>query len=225
MMYIYQLARHRPRLREVRLIAKGVRDALGPDYDVATHFTPRYNPWEQRLCLVPDADMFRAIKSGRASVVTDHIESFTENGIQLEIGQATRSRHHRYRDRPRAARPTAASNWRSTGASSTFGKTLAYKGLMVSGVPNFASVFGYINASWTLKSDLICTYVCRLLKLMDRKGMRQVTPRNRDETAAAPFVENFSSGYMQRALASWPKQGSKRAMARVSELHPRLRSA
>ena len=88
-------------------------------------------------------------------------------------------------------------------------QTLAYKGVMLSGVPNLASVFGYINASWTLKADLICTYVCRLLNLMDRKGARQVTPRSRDEKAVASFVEKFTPGYMERALANWPKQGSK----------------
>jgi hypothetical protein len=90
------------------------------------------------------------------------------------------------------------------------GEALAYKGVMMSGVPNFASVFGYINASWTLKADLICNYVCRLLNFMDRKGVRQATPKTRGESAAAPFVENFSSGYIQRALAGWPKQGAKR---------------
>ena len=89
------------------------------------------------------------------------------------------------------------------------GRTLAYKGVMMSGVPNLASVFGYINASWTLKADLICAYVCRLLNFMDRKGVRQVTPKSSDETASAPFVEGFTPGYIQRALASWPKQGAK----------------
>ena len=89
------------------------------------------------------------------------------------------------------------------------GKSLAYKGVMLSGVPNLASVFGYVNASWTLKADLICNYVCRLLNAMDRKGMRQVTPRCGDETGVAPFVQRFSSGYVQRAVATWPKQGSK----------------
>src|SRR5260370_7820347 len=90
------------------------------------------------------------------------------------------------------------------------GKTLGYKGVMMAGVPNFASVFGYINASWTLKADLICNYVCRLLNLMDRKGVLQVTPKDRGESAAAPFIENFTSGYIQRALSSWPKQGARK---------------
>ena len=101
------------------------------------------------------------------------------------------------------------------------GKTLAYKGVMMSGVPNLASVFGYINASWTLKADLICDYVCRLLNFMDRKGVRQVTPKNDGETAAAPFVERFSPGYMQRALGELAETGFQGAVARLSELHPR----
>ena len=207
MMYLYQLARRRPDFVKANII-KGVRHALGPDYDVATHFTPRYNPWEQRLCLVPDGDMFQAIKSGRASVVTDHIETFTENGIQLKSG--------RQLDADIIVTATGlvleafgGVKLSVDGRSVDVGQALAYKGVMLSDVPNFAAVFGYINASWTLKADLISTYVCRLLNRMDRKGVRQVIPRKGVETAAAPFVENFSSGYMQRALASWPKQGSK----------------
>ena len=207
MMYLYQLARRRPDVMKANII-KGVRHALGPDYDIATHFTPRYNPWEQRLCLVPDGDMFKAIKSGRASVVTDHVETFTEGGIQLKSGK------HLDADIIVTATGLVLEAYGGIklsvdGRSVDVGQTLAYKGVMLSGVPNFAAVFGYINASWTLKADLISTYVCRLLNLMDRKGVHEVTPRNRDETAAAAFVENFSSGYMQRSLASWPKQGSK----------------
>jgi monooxygenase len=207
MTYIYQLARHFPNFLKTGLLKK-VREELGPDYDVATHFTPRYKPWEQRLCLVPDADMFKAIKSGRASMVTDHIETFTEKGIKLKSGEELEA------DIIVTATGLVMQAFGGIelsvdGRSVDPGKTLAYKGVMVSGVPNLASVFGYINASWTLKADLICSYVCRLLNFMDRKGMRQVMPKNSDQTAAAPFVENFSSGYMERALASWPKQGSK----------------
>ncbi|HTT61875.1 MAG TPA: NAD(P)/FAD-dependent oxidoreductase [Bryobacteraceae bacterium] len=207
MIYLYQLARHYPNFVKTGLI-KRVREALGPDYDVATHFTPRYNPWEQRLCLVPDADLFQAIKSGRASVVTDQIATFTENGIQLQSGQELEA----------DIIVTATGLVMQTfGGAGLFvdgrrvdpGTTLAYKGVMMSGVPNLASVFGYINASWTLKADLISTYVCRLLNVMDRKRARQVTPKSADEAAAAPFVEHFTSGYMKRALANWPKQGAK----------------
>jgi monooxygenase len=176
---------------------------------VDTHFTPRYRPWEQRMCLIPDADMFEAIKSGRASVVTDQIETFTERGILLKSSKELEA--------DIIVTATGLAMQAFGGMELTVdkqcvdpGQVLAYKGVMMSGVPNFASVFGYINASWTLKADLICNYVCRLLNFMDSKGMRQVTPRPVDETAAAPFVENFSSGYIQRALASWPKQGHKK---------------
>jgi cation diffusion facilitator CzcD-associated flavoprotein CzcO len=207
MIYIYQLSQRFPNFIKNGLLTK-VREELGPDYDVATHFTPRYKPWEQRLCLVPDSDLFQTIKSGRANVATGEIETFTENGIRLKSGEELQ----------------ADIIVTATGlVMQTFGgielsvdgrgidpsQTLAYKGVMMSGVPNLASVFGYINASWTLKADLICKYVCRLLNFMDSKGLRQVTPKARGETAAAPFVENFTSGYMQRALAKWPKQGSK----------------
>jgi len=207
MIYVYQLARRYPNFVKTGIVKK-VREALGPDYDVATHFTPRYNPWEQRLCLVPDADLFRAIQSGRASVVTDEIARFGEKGILLKSGKELAA--------DIIVTATGLVMQAFGGAALAVdgrgvdpGKTLAYKGVMMSGVPNLASVFGYTNASWTLKADLICGYVCRLLNFMDRKGVRQVTPKSLDETAVAPFVENFTPGYIQRALASWPKQGSK----------------
>jgi cation diffusion facilitator CzcD-associated flavoprotein CzcO len=161
------------------------------------------------MCLIPDADMFVAIKSGRAGVVTDQIETFTERGILLKSGKELEA------DIIVTATGLALQTF--GGMELTVdkqrvdpGQVLAYKGVMISGVPNFASVFGYINASWTLKADLICNYVCRLLNFMDRKGVRQVTPRPVDESAAAPFIEKFTPGYMQRALASWPKQGRKK---------------
>jgi monooxygenase len=203
----YQLSQRFPNFTKTGML-KRVRAELGSDYDVAAHFTPRYNPWEQRLCLAPDADIFQAIKAGRASVITDHIEAFTEKGIQLKSGKELEA------DIIVSATGLMLQAFGGIelsvdGRSVNPGNTLAYKGVMISGVPNFASVFGYINASWTLKADLICAYVCRLLNYMDRKGARQVTPIPGGETATAPFVENFTSGYMQRALASWPKQGSK----------------
>jgi cation diffusion facilitator CzcD-associated flavoprotein CzcO len=207
MIYIYQLAQRFPNFVKTGLVKKVQRE-LGPGYDVATHFTPRYNPWEQRVCLVPNADMFQAIKSGRASVVTDQIETFTEKGIQLKSGKELEA------DIVVTATGLVLQAFGGMelsvdGRTVDLGKTLAYKGVMLSGVPNLASVFGYINASWTLKADLICTYVCRLLNRMDRKGVRQVTPQSRGETAAAPFVEKFTPGYIERAVANWPKQGSK----------------
>ena len=207
MIFFYQLSRHYPNFMKKGLIQK-VREALGPEYDVETHFTPRYNPWEQRLCLVPDNDMFQAIKSGRAGVITDQIETFTENGIRLKSGQELAA-DIIITATGLVMQAMGGIEISVDGRPVDLSRTLAYKGVMLSGVPNFASVFGYINASWTLKADLICAYTCRLLNFMDRKGLRQVTPNPRAETAAAPFVEHFSSGYMQRALAGWPKQGSK----------------
>jgi monooxygenase len=208
MTYIYQLSQRFPNFVKRGIIKKASKQ-LGTDFDVETHFTPRYRPWEQRMCLIPDADMFEAIKSGKASVVTDQIETFTERGILLKSGKE-----------PEADIVITATGLEMQafgGMELTVDKqrvdlsqALAYKGVMMSGVPNFASVFGYINASWTLKADLICNYVCRLLNFMDRKGVRQVIPNPVGESAVAPFVENFSSGYIQRALASWPKQGRKK---------------
>ncbi len=207
MLYIYQLSQRFPNFVK-RGLLKQVREQLGPDYDVAAHFTPRYKPWEQRMCVVPDADMFRAIKSDRASVVTDRIETFTEKGILLKSGQELEA------DIVVTATGLAMQFFGGIelsvdGQRVDPGQALAYKGVMMSGVPNLASVFGYINASWTLKADLICNYVCRLLNFMDRMGVRQVTPRNRGEHAVAPFVENFTPGYIERAVDGWPKQGSK----------------
>ena len=208
MTYVYQLSQRFPNFVK-RGIIKKAQQQLGTDFDVDTHFTPRYRPWEQRMCLIPDADMFETIKSGRASVVTDQIESFTERGILLKSGKELEA--------DIIVTATGLAMQAFGGMELTVdkqrvdpGQVLAYKGVMMSGVPNFASVFGYINASWTLKADLICNYVCRLLNFMDRKGVRQVTPQPVGESAAAPFVENFSSGYIQRALATWPKQGHKK---------------
>lgn len=208
MTYIYQLSQRFPNFVKRGIIKKAGKQ-LGTDFDVDTHFTPRYRPWEQRMCLIPDADMFEAIKSGRASVVTDQIETFTEKGIQLKSGKELEA--------DIIVTATGLAMQAFGGMELTVdkqrvdaGQVLAYKGVMMSGVPNFASVFGYINASWTLKADLICNYVCRILNFMDRKGVRQVTPNPVGESAVAPFVENFSSGYIQRALASWPKQGQNK---------------
>ncbi len=205
-MYFFRVCRKTPE-RARAFILDGVRAALGPDY-TAKHFTPSYNPWEQRLCLVPDADLFNAIKTGRASVVTDYIETFTETGITLKSGAALEA------DLIVSA---TGLNLEVLGGVSVvvdakpvdMSKTLNYKGMMYSDVPNLASSFGYTNASWTLKCDLTCEYVCRLLKHMDRHGYTQCTPHNADPTVTGvPWID-FSSGYVQRSLAKMPKQGSK----------------
>src|SRR5262249_7044250 len=168
MMYVYQLAQFYPNFVKSGLIGK-IRKELGPGYDVATHFTPRYNPWTQRLCLVPDGDLFQAIRGGRAGVATGQIERFTEKGIRLQSGEELQA------DIVVTAtglvlQAFGGADLEVDGRRVNLGSTLAYKGVMLSGVPNLAAVFGYINASWTLKADLICGYVCRLLNRMDRKG-------------------------------------------------------
>jgi len=207
MMYVYQFAQCFPNFVKTGLIKKTSKQ-LGSEYDVATHFTPRYNPWNQRLCLVPDGDLFQAIKAGRASVVTDQIERFTEKGIRLQSGEELQA-DIIVTATGLVLQAVGGAELEVDGRHVDLGKTLAYKGVLLSGVPNLASVFGYINASWTLKADLICAYVCRLLNLMDRKGARQVTPRNGREEAVAPFVQKFMPGYIERSVANWPKQGAK----------------
>jgi monooxygenase len=205
--YFFNLCRRSPaRARE--LILGGVRAYLGRDYDVATHFTPRYNPWEQRMCLVPDADLFRAIRAKKASVVTDRIETFTENGIKLKSGTELEA--------DLVVTATGLNLEVLSGLELTVDgirveppKTFNYKGLMYSGVPNLASSFGYTNASWTLKCDLTCEYVCRLLNYMEKHGYRQCTPRNSDPSLAEEPWVDFSSGYIHRSLHLFPKQGSK----------------
>jgi len=206
-MYFFRLARKKPAAVKARIIQM-VRDQLGPDYDVETHFTPRYNPWDQRLCLVPDADLFQAIKAGAASIVTDQIETFTETGIRLASG----------RELPAEVIVTATGlNLKVMNgiALSVDGRpvdpanVLSYKGMMYEGVPNLASAFGYTNASWTLKCDLTCEYVTRLLNRMRATGARQVTPVNADPTLGREPWLDFTSGYVQRAIGMFPKQGSK----------------
>ena len=206
-MYFFNLCRRNP-ARAKWLLLGGVRTQLGRGHDIATHFTPRYNPWEQRLCLVPDGDLFKAIKGGRASVVTDTIEAFTETGLKLGSGAVLEA------DLVVTAtglnlQVLGGLQVTVDGASIDWAKTMSYKGLMFGGVPNFASAFGYTNASWTLKCDLTCEYVCRLLNHLKAQGLRQCTPRNTDPTVTEQPWIDFSSGYVQRSLALFPKQGSR----------------
>lgn len=206
-MYFFNVARKKPEQVKQRIIGM-VRQELGPDYDVQTHFTPRYNPWDQRLCLVPDSDMFEAIRSGRAEVVTDHIETFTETGITLKSGRTL--------DADVVVTATGLNLQVMNGLEITVdgqrvepGKTLSYKGMMYEGVPNLASAFGYTNASWTLKCDLTCEYVTRLLNHMKKTGLRQATPRNVEgDMELLPWLD-FNSGYVTRAMDKFPKQGAR----------------
>jgi monooxygenase len=206
-MFFFQLARRRPE-RFKRMVLGGVRMALGPDYDIA-NFNPRYNPWDQRLCLVPDGDLFKSLREKRASVVTGEIDRFVEGGIRLKDGSELKA------DIIVTATGLVLQLMGGVevlvdGSKVDFAKTMNYKGMMFSDVPNLVSVFGYTNASWTLKCDLTCEYVCRLLNYMDRHGYKQCMPHNIDPTIEQLPVLEFSSGYVQRALATLPKQGSKR---------------
>ncbi len=204
--YFFKMARRKPEQFKQRVIGL-VRHHLGPGYDVATHFTPRYNPWDQRLCLVPDSDLFRALNAGRASVVTDQIESFTPTGIRLCSGAALEA------DIIVTAtglklQILGGMEIAVDGTRVDLSKVMIYKGMMYSGVPNIATAFGYTNASWTLKCDLTSDYVCRLLNYMDRHGYAKCRPVRDETVAEEPFLD-FTSGYVRRALDRLPRQGSK----------------
>jgi monooxygenase len=207
---IYKRTRTNPDKVKAKLVGM-VRKELGPAYDVEKHFTPSYKPWDQRLCLVPNGDLFQAIKSGRATVVTDRIETFTETGVQLASGE------HVNADIIVTATglnmvTLGEMEFVVDGELVDFSKTWTYKGFAYSGVPNLGSTFGYINASWTLRSDLIAEYVCRLLHHMSTTGATQCTPRLRASDAhmpQRPWIENFSSGYMERTMDRFPRQGDR----------------
>lgn len=206
-MLFFRLCKRAPE-RIKRMIVAGVRKALGPDYDVDTHFTPRYKPWDQRLCLVPNGDLFEAMKQGRASVVTDHIEGFTRTGIRLRSGRELEA--------DLIVTATGLNLELLGGAAISvdgravdLAKTMTYKGMMLSDVPNLAVCVGYTNASWTLKCDLTCEHVCRLLAYMDRHGYTQCVPKRADcAMDELPWID-FSSGYVQRSIHRLPKQGSR----------------
>jgi cation diffusion facilitator CzcD-associated flavoprotein CzcO len=192
-----------------QLLLGGIKMELGADYDIAKHFTPSYNPWDQRLCLVPNGDFFKSMREGKASVVTDHITSFTETGIQLASGE--------HLDADIIVTATGLElvtlgemDFFVDGNQVDFAKTWTYKGFAYSDIPNMASTFGYINASWTLRSDLTAEYVCRLLNHMRKKGVAQCTPRLREQDRSMkerPWIDGFSSGYMQRMMHRMPRQG------------------
>jgi cation diffusion facilitator CzcD-associated flavoprotein CzcO len=204
--FFYNLARNRPKVFKW-MVARGVRRQLGNKYE-SKHFTPPYNPWDQRLCLVPDADLFRAMNEGRVSVVTDQIETFTENGLLLKSGE--------HLDADIIVTATGLVLKLFSGmqlvvdeAPVELPKTLVYKGMMFSDVPNFAYAVGYTNASWTLKCDLTAEYFCRLLNHMDQHGYNVCTPRVRDADIEDEPVIDFNSGYVLRGPDALPRQGSK----------------
>jgi cation diffusion facilitator CzcD-associated flavoprotein CzcO len=209
--WMYKLTRVAPGVVK-RSLLKKVRAEIGELVDVEKHFTPSYNPWDQRLCLVPDDDLFRAIQSGKASVVTDHIEKITENGVQLVSGA------HLDADIIICATGLelvvlGGAEFSLDGESIDFANEWTYKGMMCSNIPNMVHTFGYINASWTLRADLIATWVCRLLNHMRTSEMTTATPRIADEAADSMsqrfWIDDFSAGYMQRVMHRFPKQGDQ----------------
>ncbi len=206
-MYFYRLCRRDP-ARARGLLLGGVRQMLGPDYDVGKHFTPTYNPWTQRLCLIPDADLFRAIRRDKVSVVTDEIERFTATGLKMKSGVELDG------DIVVTATGLTLKGWGGM-ALSVDGRaidpasTMTYKGMMFTGVPNFALWSGYTNASWTLKADLVSEHMCRLLNRMQSRGWTTVAPRRDPDVTPEPWLD-LSSNYILRSLDTLPKQGSKR---------------
>ncbi len=215
---MYQLSRRRPAFMR-RVLRRGVERRLPPGYDVDTHFNPSYEPWDQRLCLVPDGDLFGAVRDGRASIVTDRVETFTETGIRLASGAEL--------DADVIVTATGLNLLLFGGIELTvdgrdvvFSETVGYKGIMFSGLPNLALTLGYTNASWTLKADLAAGWVCRLLNHMDRHGYAVVTPRQPDPGAPTrPFID-LRSGYVLRSADQLPKQGD-RAPWRLHQNYPR----
>lgn len=216
-MAIFQLSRRVPRLMR-RLIRRGAQARLPEGYDVDTHFNPAYDPWDQRMCFAPDGDLFQAIRAGNASVVTDHIETFTEKGLRLASGT------HLEADIVVTATglkllPIGGMALTVDGAEVRLGDTVAYKGMMLSGVPNLALAIGYTNASWTLKCDLVSEYVCRLLQHMDEHGYQMCTPVAPQSSELDPIID-LKAGYVLRDLDTLPKQGPT-APWRLYQNYPR----
>jgi len=191
-----------------KLLRRGVIKSLPVGYDVDTHFKPTYNPWDQRLCLVPDADLFRSLASGKAEIVTDRIASFNAKGVETESGKQL--------DADIVVTATGLNllflggmRISVDGVEPEMAKAMTYKGMMLSDIPNFAFTLGYTNASWTLKADLVAEYVCRLLNHMDAGGYDVCVPRISDPSITEEPLLDFNSGYVLRSLGGLPKQGSK----------------
>ena len=205
-MVAFNVARRAPRFAR-KFVRNMTQKQLPEGYDVDTHFNPPYEPWDQRLCLVPDGDLFETITNGRASIVTDRIKAFTEGGIALESGAELE-----------ADVIVTATGFNLLllggmdvvvdGEEIDFSERVAYKGLMLSGVPNLAMALGYTNASWTLKCDLVAQYICRLLAHMDRNGYATATPQPPDPSLPTDPIIDLRSGYVMRSIDQLPKQGA-----------------
>ena len=212
---IFNLSRRRPEMMKSMLRKAAVKQ-LPEGYAVDTHFAPSYNPWDQRMCLVPDGDLFTAIRDGRASVVTDHIETFTESGIRLQSGAELQA------DIIVSATglnllAIGGMQLEVDGRAVDLSKTVSYKGMMLSGVPNFAWTIGYTNASWTLKADLVAEYVCRLLKHMDEQRLRRGDARRCRRHGGQP-VPGPGVGLRQAQPRGAAQAGRSGAVAAASEL-------
>jgi cation diffusion facilitator CzcD-associated flavoprotein CzcO len=204
---IFKLCKRYPKLMR-RLLMADVRRRLPEGYDVDTHFGPRYDPWDQRLCMVPDGDLFAAISSGGASVVTDRIDRFTPTGIRLESGAEIEA------DIVVTATglnimPLGGIGLSVDGQAVELSETTVYKSMMLSGVPNLAFAIGYTNISWTLKVDIVCEHFCRLLEHMDATGQDTVVPVLDDADMERGPLLDLNSGYVQRRIASFPKAGTR----------------
>jgi cation diffusion facilitator CzcD-associated flavoprotein CzcO len=204
-MLMFQLSRHTPSVVK-KVLRKGVAAQLPEGYDIDRHFKPRYNPWDERLCLVPDGDFFKVIRNGRSTVVTDRIDRFTEDGIRLASG-AELAADIVITATGLNVQQIGGVSLTVDGTDISLPDTVAYKGLMLSGVPNFALTIGYSNASWTLKADLVGEYICRLLKQMDARGQQIVTPLGPEPGAVLTPLVDLKSGYVQRSINTLPKQG------------------
>jgi cation diffusion facilitator CzcD-associated flavoprotein CzcO len=214
---VYRASRRWPR-QVAKLIRAGVKRQLPKGYDVDKHFRPPYNPWDQRMCVIPDGDLFKAIREDKASIATDHIETFTETGIQLKSGE------HIEADVVVTATGLNLLAFGGMeivvdGDTVNLPDTMAYRAIMLSGVPNFAYALGYTNASWTLKADLASEYICRLLNHMDAKGYDVAIPERDPDVEEEPFLD-FQAGYVLRAIDQFPKQGSD-APWKVQQNYPR----
>ena len=207
-MLFYNLCRKYPAALK-KFIMGAAEKTLTPDIDVNKHFNPKYNPWDERLCAIPDNDLFDSLNDGTSEIITDHIERFTEKGLLLKSGQTLET-----------DMIVTATGLKMEFLSNiemlidnepiNIPELLVYRGMMFSDIPNFTQFVGYTNASWTLKTDLSSVYVCRLLNHMKKNGLKQVTPRVNDPLMEREPVIDFTSGYVQRAMAKLPKQGAKK---------------
>ena len=204
--FTYKIAQAKPQALG-DFLKKRIRKELGKDYDVETHFSPRYNPWDQRICLVPDSDLFKALKTGKASVVTDHIDRFIDGGILLKSGEVLAADLI-----VTATGLEAVANGQAKifidGQEKDIAESFGYYGLMLSSIPNLISIFGYINASWTLRADLISRFGCRLMNHLDAAGLDTVTAHAPPDLTPRPWID-FEAGYIMRVIDKFPKQGDR----------------